>query len=118
MAEAHFSFAPLGSAGDSNTEHMHSRFGMMEHVIVYIFIALTDAHGWPVCTTMMKDGEVDKSYNLPARTPCHDRAHYARTMQVYHDRALYTMSYDPAYGIHKITAPLVPPIVPEAAGGD
>jgi len=39
-------------------------------------------------------------------------------MQVYHDRQLYTMTFDPAAHIHKITAPLIPPIVPEGAGGD
>jgi len=116
MAEAHFSFAPLGSAGDSNTQHMHDRFSTAN--VNCILIVLTDAHGVIVCTTMLSDGDADASFNIPAQTPCFNREHYTRAMQVYHYKDDYPFSFDPATGIYQIIAPLIPPVVPEAAGGD
>jgi len=121
MASAYHSFSPLGSAGDSNTEHMHRRFVSTAATVFPIhilFIVLTDANGAQVCTTRMRNGQADKTFNMPALTPCHNAAHYSRAMQVYHERHMHLVDYDVALRLYKITAPLIPQPVLEDAGAD
>lgn len=125
MARAHFAFACLGDAGDSNGRDFHERtiaVRALGRPINRIHVILTDAHGEPVCiTTIRHPPGVDRSYNWPERTPCHDRSHWTRARQVYHDRDNHNLvesSYNAALRILTYRAPLHPPPVPEDAGGE
>lgn len=124
MSKIYYAYAHPRDAGDSNAQDMRER--VVEAHGGYtptrlIIIILENAQGIAVCMLVKKDRTEDKVYNLPARTPCVNPAHYSRAMQVYHDRhnpILVTPTYNLLTQTYVYYGTLDPVQVGEFSGGD